>query len=112
MMGRIQMMSMCNVGVMPCCFVIALFVLLRRFSMMLRSLLVMFCGLLMLFSRLLFMMVSYLLLMCSGGLFMFRIFMFRHIILLLEVMICIGKSPRIRTKNILAEQRGWFHFRP
>ena len=40
------MMTMRNVGVMPCRFVSTLFVMLGRFLMMLRSLLMMFSGLL------------------------------------------------------------------
>jgi hypothetical protein len=46
MVDRIEMMTMRNVGVMPCRFVSTLFVMLGRFLMMLRSLLMMFSGLL------------------------------------------------------------------
>ena len=46
MVGRIEMMPMRKVGVMPCRFVVTLFVMLGRILMMLRSLLMMFSGLL------------------------------------------------------------------
>src|ERR1022692_3763025 len=46
MLDRSEMMTMRNVGVMPCCFVSTLFVMLGCLLMMLRSLLMMFSGLL------------------------------------------------------------------
>ena len=57
---------MSNVGVMPCRFVMALFVLLGGFFMVLRSFLMMFGCLLMMFSGFVFMMYSGRLLMLGG----------------------------------------------
>jgi hypothetical protein len=57
MVGRIEMMPMRNLGMMPCRFVVTLFVMFGRFLMMLRSLLMMF----------------------SGPLVVLRTFMFRHL---------------------------------
>jgi hypothetical protein len=72
LVGRIQIMPMGNMGVMPCLFVMTLLVILGGFFMMLRSLFMMFSRLLVMLGGLVFMMYRGLLLMLGGPFLMVR----------------------------------------